>query len=123
MISVFHSCWLGDPDSFFKFTLISSSYRDAEVVKRIAVIEFFRVVVHVRREKFTKKFPVDIRKGFYIERKTWRSFQTGQRALWYVINKVFTKSSDIQVGEFVFLEVCITEDITSAYCSLWDFSL
>ena len=114
---------MGDPDSLSKFALISSTYRDAVVVKRIAMIEFFRVVVHVRREKFTRKFPVDIRKGFYTERKTLRSFQTGQRALWYAINKIFTKGSDIQVGEFVFLEVCITEDITSAYSSLWDFSL
>ena len=33
----------------------------------------------------------------------------------------FTKGSDTQVGDFVFLEVCITEDITSAYSNLWDF--
>ena len=93
------------------------------MVKRIAVIEFFRVVVHVRREKMTKKFIVDIREGLYVERQTWRSFQTGQRTLWHVINKNVAKGSDIQVGEFVFIEVCITEDLTSAYSSLWDFSL
>ena len=93
------------------------------MVKRIAVIEFFRVVVHVRREKMTKKFIVDIREGLYVERQTWRNFQTGQRTLWHVINKNVAKGSDIQVGEFVFIEVCITEDITSAYSSLWDFSL
>ena len=104
------------------FVLINPTYRDAEVVKRIAVTEFFRVVVHVRREKLTKKFIVDIRWSLYIERKTSWSFQTGQRALWHVINKTFTKGSDIQVGEFVFLEVCITEGITrstSAYSNLW----
>ena len=93
------------------------------MVKRFAVTKFFRVVVHVRREKLTKKFIVDIRGGLYVERQTSRSFQTGQRALLYVINKFFTKGSDIQVGELVFLEVCIAEDITSAYSSLWDFSL
>ena len=109
--------------SFSYFALISSTYHDAEVVKRIAVTKFFRVVVHVWREKLTKKFIVDIREGLYVERKTWRSFQTGQRALWDLINKNVAKGSDIQVGEFVFLEVCITEDITSAYSNLSHFSL
>ena len=101
----------------------NSTYRDAEVVKRIAVTKFFRVVVHVRREKLTKKFIVNIREGLYVERKTWRTFQTGQGALCHVANKNVVKGSDIQVREFVFLEVCITEDITPAYSSLWDFFL
>ena len=92
------------------------------MMKRFAVTKFFRAVVHVRREKLTKVFIVDICGGLYVERKTWRSFQTGQRALWHVINKNVAKGSDVQVVEFVFLEVCITEDITSAYSNLWDFS-
>ena len=96
------------------------------MVKRIAVIKILGVVVHVRREKLTKKFIVDIRRSLYIERKTWRSFQAAQRALWHVMNETFTKGSDIQVGKFVFLEVCITEGITwstSAYGTLWHFYL
>ena len=112
------------PVSFSYFSLIDSTYRDAEVVKSIAVIKFVRVVVLVRREKFTKKFVVAIWRSLYIKRKTWRSFQTGKRALRHVINKIFTKGSDIQVGEFVLLEVCITEGIarsTSAYSILWHF--
>ena len=103
------------------FALINSTYRDAEMMKRIAVIEFFRVVVHVRRKKLTKTFIADIRRGLYIEQKTWRSFQAGRRPLRHVINEIFTEGSDIQVGEFVFLEVCITEGITSAYSNLWHF--
>ena len=51
------------------FALINSTYRDAEIMKRIAVIEFFRVVIHVRRKKLTKTFIVDIRRGLYIEKK------------------------------------------------------
>ena len=112
---------IGSHIFFAKFALISSTYRDAEVVKLIAVIEFFCVVVLVRREKLTKTFIVDIPRGLYIDRKTWRSFQTVQGALWHAINETFTKGSDIQVGEFMFLEVCITEGITSAYSNLWHF--
>ena len=65
------------PVSFSYFSLIDSTYRDAEVVKSIAVIKFVRVVVLVRREKFTKKFVVAIWRSLYIKRKTWRSLQTG----------------------------------------------
>ena len=114
------------PVSFSYFSLIDSTYRDAEVVKSIAVIKFVRVFVLVRRKKFTKKFVVAIWRSLYIKRKTWRSFQTGKRALKHVINKIFTKASDIQVGEFVLLEVCITQCITrstSAYSILWHFYL
>ena len=69
------------PACFSCFALINSTYRDTEMMKRFAVTKFFRAVVHVRREKLTKVFIVDICGGLYVERKTWRSFQTGQRAL------------------------------------------
>ena len=40
---------------FSKFTLINSTYRDAEVVKLIAVIEFFRVVVTCPKGEIDKE--------------------------------------------------------------------
>ena len=88
------------------------TYRYAEVVKNAAVHKFIRVVVFVRREKFTRKSIVDVRDSPQVEWETRRSIQTGKRALGHVINEIFpTESRDVQVGEFVFYEVDISDTI------------
>ena len=84
------------------------TYRDAEVVKNIAVHKLIGVVVLVRRKKFTRKFAVDVRGGPQVKWETRRSIQTCKRTIGHVINEVASKSSDVQDGEFFFYEVDIT---------------
>ena len=83
------------------------TYRDAEVVKNIAVHKLIGVVVFVRRKKFTRKSIVDVRGGPQVEGETRRSIQTCKRTLGHAINEVASKSRDVQVGEFFFDEVDI----------------
>ena len=49
------------------FFIMRLTYRDAEVVKNAAVHKFIRVVVFVRREKFTRKSIVDVRDSPQVE--------------------------------------------------------
>ena len=82
------------------------------MVKNVAVYKFIRVVEFVRREKFTRKSIIDVWDGPQVEWETRRSIQTGKRALGHVINEISSsKSRDVQVGEFVFDEVDITDTI------------
>ena len=88
------------------------TYRDAEVVKNAAVHKFIRVVVFVRREKFTRKPIIDVWDGPQVEWETRWSIKTGKRALGHVIDEIFpVNSRDVQVGEFVFNEVDIADTI------------
>ena len=74
--------------------------------------KFIGVVVFVRREKFTSKSIIDVWDGPQVEWETRWSIQTGKRALGHVINEIFpTESRDVQVGEFVFYEVDISDTI------------
>ena len=83
------------------------TYRDAEVVKNIAVHKFMAIVVLVRWKKLTAQFVV-FKEGPQVEWETQRSFQTGKRALAHVINEISSKNRDVQVREFLFHEVDIT---------------
>ena len=82
------------------------------MVKNVAVNKFIGVVIFVRREKFTSKSIIDVWGGPQVEWETRRSIQTGKRALGLVINEISSsKSRDVQVGEFVFDEVNISDTI------------
>ena len=82
------------------------------MVKNIAVHKFIGVVVFVPREKFTRKSIVDVRDSPYVEWETRRSVQTGHRVLGLLVDEIsFTESGDVQVGEFVFQEVDISDAI------------
>ena len=52
---------------FASLFILGLNYRDAEVVKNVAVNKFIGVVIFVRREKFTSKSIVDVWDGPEVE--------------------------------------------------------
>ena len=82
------------------------TYRDAEVMKRIAADEFIGVVIFVRRKKVTPKFTIrDVMRGSQVKREAEQALQTRESTAVAFVDKVLHKSRDVQVGVFFFLEV------------------
>ena len=67
--------------------------------------EVLGVVVFVRWKYFTGKFSSIVWKSSNVERETRQVIQTGERARQTVFDDTFSKSGDVQEGEFVFLEI------------------
>ena len=63
------------------------------------------VVVFVRWKDFTDKFSSFIWKSSKVERETRQVVQTGKHAWQTVFDDTFSKSSDVQEGEFVLFEI------------------
>ena len=74
-------------------------------MQSLAEKEILRVVVLVRWKDFTDKFSSFIWKSSKVERETRQVVQTGERAWQTVFDNPFNKSSDVQEGEFIFLEI------------------
>ena len=75
------------------------------MMQSLAWKEVLRVVVFVRWKDFTDKFSSFIWKSSKVERETRQVVQTGKHAWQTVFNDTFSKSSDVQEGEFVLFEI------------------
>ena len=74
-------------------------------MQSLAWKEVRRVVVLVRWKNFTGKFSSIVWKSSNVERETRQVVQTGKHAWQTVFDDTFSKSSDVQEGEFVLFEV------------------
>ena len=74
-------------------------------MQSLAWKEVHRVVVLVRWKDFTGKFSSIVWKSSNVERETRQVVQTGERAWQTVFDDTFSKSSDVQEGEFVLFEI------------------
>ena len=74
-------------------------------MQSLAWKEVLRVVVLVRWKDFTGKFSSIVWKSSNVERETRQVVKTGERAWQTVFDDTFSKSSDVQEGEFVFFEI------------------
>ena len=73
--------------------------------KVLAWKEVLRVVVFVRWKDFTSTFSSFVWKTSNFEREARQVVQTGERARQTVFDNTFSKTSDVQEGEFVFFEI------------------
>ena len=80
-------------------------YHNAEMMESLAWKKVLRVVVLVRWKEFTGKFSSFVWKSSNVERETRQVVQTGERTWQTVFDNTFSKSSDVQEGEFVFFEI------------------
>ena len=86
------------------------------MIENLAWKVVFRAVVLVRCLDFASKLSSFVWKSSNVERETRQVLQTGESAFGAIFDNNFSKSSDVQEGEFLFDEINIV-DSRSVYFS------